>query len=741
MANISYHFAGVIGQFNASALKKQLGGALGVMPSVLVSADGSSAIITLDDAISANTVNAAMFALYPTVEFAPGAIDSDVHVIAADSDGEPAIWYDSDGVFYAGDGAIVMDATGINVGGGAAIMDSTGISVSYGAIVMDELGVTRTGINYFDRWDGVYDDVSRRLEMGISLLAGSTTPSAYMMFTNPAAGTNLQTNGDFELGALTDFDAADSGTPVWSADSATYYDGAYSAKLTTTLSNDGSELQTNGGFETADFTGWTQAGTGTWDVTNVSPYAGTYHARLSQTASQTATLTTNLGGTPRMAVTAGLYYAVSMRYYTTSAIATYFSTASIAVKWYTATSGGSLISTDTLACTSSGSYIYSGLAVLAPATAAGAEIVVTWTRNATAGTIVTYFDALTFKASQYGSLTTNLGATPRMAVTGLESYRLGYYTKQSNANSAGVWKKQELRVNWYTATSGGSLISTDTVAATMTQSWQNFEGTLTAPSTALGAEIVAYFVRANNNATRAAETSDVYLDSIAFELVDVSAGIRFMPNVTIVDAPLNFQELAAPSAPSSGYGSLYADQSGNLRHVNDLTQNVVLAKTTPTTTTNVSNSAAETTVVSGTIEAGSLGNNGVVTLSGEVLVKNNKGSAGTFDMTFYFGATSLKFLNATGIANSATTRYTVRWEVTVKNIAATNVQEITGLFNFAQDIAASTVAVSGPRIFWLSAAIDTTADVLMKTTIKLSAASTSFFANASGSMDGPYYAA
>lgn len=439
-----------------------------------------------------------------------------------------------------------------------------------GAAVIDQEGITRTGINYFDRWDGEYDDVSRRLEMGVSLIAGSNLPSAYMTFSNPAAATNLQTNGDFEAGALSSWTAADSGAPAWTADSTAAYAGTYAALLSTTEGRDGSQLQTNGDFETGDFTGWTQTGTGTWTISSTDPYAGTYKANCAMTASQTGVLTTNLGGTPRIAVTADTWYSLTAYTNSSGVPSTQYSTYSMAIKWYTATSGGSLISTTTYDLTGlSSSWEYRGMAAQAPATALGAEIVFTMTRTAVAGTIAARWDNVVFKPAQYGTLTTNLGGTPRMSVTALESYRVSCYAKQSNSAASNVWKKQEIRALWYTATSGGSLISTDTVALTLSTSYQSFEGLLTAPATALGAELQIYMVRTSGNETRVAETANAYIDNVVMELVDVSTGIRFRPNVTIVDAPLDYAEISTPSTPDSGYGSTYFDTSGVFHILND----------------------------------------------------------------------------------------------------------------------------------------------------------------------------
>lgn len=475
------------------------------------------------------------------------------------------VGFNIDGQILAGGGRVFIDENGVSgYGTDGSLQTRMGtdgtITAANGALVMNALGIVRTGITYFDRWDATDGSNNRRLEIATALLSG-TTLAATITWYDSATGTNLQTDGDIEAGDLGKFTSATDGG-AWSADTGFPADGTYAAKLNTTAYNTGSELQTNGDFETSDFTGWTTAGTGTWLVNTTNPRNGTYSARLSTSASQTGTLTTNLGGTPRMAVTALKYYIFSV--YSQRDLGTgAYSTLTMAIKWYTATSGGSLISTTTNNFTfADGSYTTNTFAVLAPATAAGAEIVITANRTAAASADLLRFDDISFKLAQGGSLTTNLGGTPRMAVTAGNSYFLSYDVAVDNSleASASAFIVKSAYVKWYTATSGGSLISTDTIPFTLTyNTYVNFATTLTAPATAAGAEFVVEVVR---SASYPSTAINFYVDNVVFQAVTVNLGLRFQDgSVSVFGTALQIQEQVAPTV-NSGYGAFFTTAGG-----------------------------------------------------------------------------------------------------------------------------------------------------------------------------------
>ncbi len=597
-----------------------------------------------------------------------------------------------------------------------------------GAVVIDNLGITRTGVKFFDRWDATNAGISRRREIGSFLPTGSTTPAGYDWFGDPTENTNLQTNGDFEAGDLSSFDAADSTTPTWAADDGSPYDGTYAALLTTTDDADGSELHTvNPGFEAGDLSGWTTGGTGAWANSTDTAHSGTKSAKLTVVA-QTGTLTTNLGGTPRYSVTAGLYYRAELWMLAGGV--------TLSIKWYTATSGGSLISTDSVSLTdASGSWGHRAQTAVAPATALGAEISI----SIASTTAVMYFDDFSFKAAQYGTLTTNLGATPRMAVTAGNSYQFSVYAKTDTSGS-GVWDTVKAEINWYTATSGGSLVSTSTIPISLGTSYANTAIPLTAPATSAGATIVITAVR--DSTASYDSTVLAYFDDISFRVLTVSRYIKWLPNVTIEGGPLDLTELgAAPSTPAAGYTSDYADTNDERRFLNDKGQDNQYSFGQRGTAVSLTLTTGEQAIVSKTVKANTMGTKGWIESTAKLIYHNNSGAARTFTVTYNFGSYAATY--AVSLNNHATSRHPFWITVRTFNNQASNAQghmiEFGGLPGSV--IAAATVQAQTLFGEWDTSAVDTTADITVSITIKVNNATVTQTAIGVGNVDGPYYGA
>lgn len=651
------------------------------------------------------------------------------------------------GLFWYNEG-YTIGGTVYNLGGmnGGVLMwganNSTGkFYAAGGALVIDTVGITRTGLNYFDRWTANNAGNYRTLEMGSFLPSGSSIPAAYISFYDSAAGTNLQVNGDIELGALTDFDAVNSASPTWSAATDYPRTATYAAKLATTGESE-SNLQVNGDFELGALTDWTTGGTGTWSADNTTSHGGTWSAKLATTASQTGTLTTNLGATPRMAVTAGLYY--NFRAWTKTNGVGAYTTLQFLIKWYTATSGGALISTDTVTAIFGSSFsetiAFSGLinSLLAPATAAGAEIIINVARSAAVGNGVLNFDDITFAPAQYGTLTTNLGGTPRMAVTGSGSYAFSMY---SRIDTYTLSVQANAYVKWYTAASGGSLISTNTVPYVPgLASYLNNAITLTAPSNALGAEIQLSMIRGNLSGGSGA--ANIWFDDISFTAVTVSRSIKFLPNVTITDGPLDIQEQAAPATPASGYISRFPSSVDHADHtVNQYGQNALLIPGGQSGRTKFSNTAAEQTLCSFSIGAGALGANGFWIIRIFCQVFNNTGAGRAYTFKFKFG--SYTFTRAITFAASAAGRAVVgfTWEVHNDNATGTQYQMVhTEELNDNMAAATPTNQLT-PANWWDTSSIDTTAATTPTITCTMATASSSETIEAVAVFYGPFYKA
>ncbi len=690
MTAIQYVHTWTPGSYDQSLLDNliaALGAQTGQSPvdtAVQLSPDGSTAFITVDDSIAEATVIAAISRSAQLITAGelrlgnfpaqPGSgLFSGVRI------GYPAFEYPAgSGQFYH---IVGVNNDVIMVGLDAA----TGkLLAAAGAMIVDNLGITTTGINYFIRFNVENGGTMRRLEF-LTLLLASGALAGCLNWYDPSAGSNLQTNGDFELGNLNDWTAADSGAPAWSADSAAPHGGTYAARFNTTGDTEGGNLQTNGDFETGSFTGWTTGGTGTWATPTyvsegwspIDPSWGTYLGKVLCAASQTGTLTTNLGGTPRMAVTAGLTYrAIALA---ASALPTHWTTHNMLIKWYDATSGGSLISTTTLTLSigaQSGTninYISNVNNVVAPAGAVGAEIVLNIVKNSTVESLSLRFDNISFTQVQSGTLTTNLGATPRMAVTAGNSYSFSSFAKSDNA--ATTWTNLRALIKWYTATSGGSLVSTDTIPLTPGSGYVSNARTLIAPATAAGAEIVLDLLRGASGQG----TTNLYFDDIIFQAVSTNTGIRFQPNVTVFGGPLDMEEIAAPSAPASGIRSIYHNSAYQTRTVDNLGQDGQLLDGERSGYAVYSNDAAAKTILSKVIKANRLGSNGTMTAHCVLrLINGASGAARNITIIASFGGTTL-FSYSPGGNTPVNTSTVVEFWTTITNANSVSSQVATFL--------------------------------------------------------------
>ncbi len=124
---------------------------------------------------------------------------------------------------------------------------------------------------------------------------------------------------------------SDSSTPAWMLDLS-----EPSATLT--------ELVTNGGFETNDFTSWTKTTEtyGAWSIVTSPIYAGTYAVKWTPTAEGSVGVLTG----SRIDCTAGTNYFCSANLY--NEVQYEWANVKIEVKWYDHASAGNLLRTDVM---------------------------------------------------------------------------------------------------------------------------------------------------------------------------------------------------------------------------------------------------------------------------------------------------------------------------------------------------------------------------------------------------------
>lgn len=136
------------------------------------------------------------------------------------------------------------------------------------------------------------------------------------------------------------------------------------------------ELLTNGGFETGDFTGWT-AVSGTWSVQTASPHAGTYYAVIN-------------GGGGAGEKSQVVPVTSSSTYLAQAAI--YGNNSRLTVEYYSTTDGtGSIISSGEVIHTEGNVWVLHELSTFAPATAQSVKF-----RIRTTAAANVFFDTCSF---------------------------------------------------------------------------------------------------------------------------------------------------------------------------------------------------------------------------------------------------------------------------------------------------------------------------------------------------------
>jgi len=137
-------------------------------------------------------------------------------------------------------------------------------------------------------------------------------------------------------------------------------------------SESGSNLITNGGFETGDFSNWTKTieERGSWSVVASPLYAGSYAVKWTPTYGGSLGVLTS----DQFAVSSSTYYIVQVALYNQAAVNNGYGIAH--VHWYDSASGGNWLSTDTIGEMnfSSTSWSFFETTFESPASAAGAIV-------------------------------------------------------------------------------------------------------------------------------------------------------------------------------------------------------------------------------------------------------------------------------------------------------------------------------------------------------------------------------
>jgi hypothetical protein len=227
-----------------------------------------------------------------------------------------------------------------------------------GALVIDQDALSLEGLLYGLLHTAEYTGVQRILRLGMVLPEGATTPAGELSFTSEAS-TNLVSNGDFET-------------------------GTFSSWTKTTETN------------------------GAWSVVTSPIRTGSYAAEFDSSGTgDTGVLTS-----ARISVTAGVTYNFTGYSYRGG---TGYGTRKVEIKWYDATSGGSLLRTDTMTLPGViNTWSYSSGIYTAPASALSCAIVIT-VSNSQGGLGKEAFDDFSLSSI---SVATKLQFRPHLSVVG-----------------------------------------------------------------------------------------------------------------------------------------------------------------------------------------------------------------------------------------------------------------------------------------------------------------------------------
>lgn len=299
----------------------------------------------------------------------------------------------------------------------------------------------------------------------------------------------------------------------------------------------------------------------------------------------------------------------------------------------------------------------------------------------------------------------------------------------------------DVYIKWYDATSGGSLIKTDTVLSMASVigdgAYHQYSSQLIAPSGAQSAEFVF--------STKSFNTP--YFDDFSFAKVAVSTRqLAFQPDPTINNGGWGYQELtSAPVNPLSGYLLTYGSSKHNARLLNSLGQDDILYKGDVSNYALIATGATtQQTIYSRTIKANCMGSNGGFTVRGAIALGNGAGGGGRSlaPLEFNLGGTTIFTFTPSGTGSTANRFVVYEFILSIRNSGATNSQICTLALLEQGNIASGTGTVAlGTVRHGLNATttIDTTADITFSIYGTPSNTGTTLYREYV-EMTGPYYA-
>ena len=323
-------------------------------------------------------------------------------------------------------------------------------------------------------------------------------------------------------------------------------------------------------------------------------------------------------------------------------------------------------------------------------------------------------------------LTGTLSPSSRLAISALQPYEFVAYLAFAGGQTVWAGHSETVTISFYTSLVGGSLLDSYTYYLPVNYSgqWAKFWKILTSPANAAAVQ-----VSFSLNGGSGASAWPVQIDAVSVKNIQSYSQVSMQPEFTLDGSGINLEELQENASnqptvqqPSPGFGHLYARRKTHglalYRSFGDVLD-VFLGSLAGYGEYDTDNT--EHTISSTTINAGSMGTKGGISVALVGRIKNSTGSPASGTIKAYIGSTLVFQGGAMSVGSGSYLNY--KLDLSLTNAGAANAQQVSGFMSFNAVTLGAAATASTNQSAEYTAAEDSTTDLVFKVTCTLNVSS------------------